>query len=472
MSAQLVEPACTQWSDWLAQRSAGHLLGRPLAAWRRETRGEVGLATDRPIVATGHQTLLWHPGILAKYLAVEAFRRRHPNVAVANLIVDQHAGGFGSFDVPVRRRDGSLAVRTFELTTQRPDVPMAMHEAFTPPRPPQDLPVALPSVQFGIERIFGAVYDHRDAPNAAMQMAAALADLMQPWVGPIPGVTATQLLGTSLGRSLLEAMVADPRRCAAAYNDAVAAVPEAGIGPLLIRDDYVELPLWRLRPDGRRMRAYDSDVQAWLEGGATTAPPLRLMPRALLLTALVRVGMCDLFIHGTGGATYDRAMEMWIKGWLGVVAAPVAVVTATLRLPLGASPAEPIDVRRALAAARRAWHDPESLAQGSPGPVKRGLLAEIESLPRRSQARKALFFEMHEKIAQLRREHDAAVREARERAATAARRAREAPIADRRTWTFVLYPPAMIDELAAAIDAAVAGEDAGSGVGAATAGGG
>ena len=201
----IVEPAGARWRELATRAAVSTFAGEPLGAWRRRTRAELGLPTGQPIVATGHQTLLWHPGILAKYLAVEAFRRRHGNVAVANLIVDQHAGGFGSFDVPVRRSDGSLAVRTIELTTQRADVPMAMHAAFTPPRPPPDLPVALPSVQFGIERIFGAVYDHRDAPNAAMQMAAALTDLMQPWVGPMPGVTATQLVGTSLARALLVA---------------------------------------------------------------------------------------------------------------------------------------------------------------------------------------------------------------------------------------------------------------------------
>jgi len=29
-----------------------------------------------------------------------------------------------------------------------------------------------------------------------------------------------------------------------------------------------------------------------------------------LLTALFRLGMCDLFIHGTAAPNYDRAMEL------------------------------------------------------------------------------------------------------------------------------------------------------------------
>ena len=58
-----------------------------------------------------------------------------------------------------------------------------------------------------------------------------------------------------------------------------------------------------------------------------------LMPRALLLTALVRLGMCDLFIHGTGGLIYDRVTEQWFADWLGQAEgsiAPMIGVTAAV----------------------------------------------------------------------------------------------------------------------------------------------
>lgn len=350
-----IHPECGQWPRRLDTWPAGRLLDRPVEAWREKTRLELGLQHDRPVIATGHQTLLWHPGILAKYLVVDAFADAH-GLGRANLIVDQHAGGFGAFDVPVRRPDGGLTNRTVTLTAPRPDVPMALHEPFTPPRPPLHWNLALPSVRNGVQRIFDAVYAHRDAPNAALQMAAALAELMRPWIGPMPNVTASDLVETSLARALLEAMASDPRGCAEHYNRAVSAVPESHIGPLVIRDDYVELPLWRVRPDGRRMRAYDNDIERALE----TDDPPRLLPRALCMTALIRLGMCDLFVHGTGGARYDRAMELWIHDWLGVDVAPIVVATATAHLPLG-DPDEPrLDRDAEIAAARRLWHDPES----------------------------------------------------------------------------------------------------------------
>ncbi|MHC4217661.1 MAG: hypothetical protein ACYSU7_04310 [Planctomycetota bacterium] len=450
-----VAPECGRWCDLLADPPAGRLLSDDLAEWRRRTRFELGLPVDRPVVATGHQTLLWHPGILVKYFAVNSFAGDRRDFAVANLIVDQHTGDFGRFDVPVRREDGTLASRSLTLTTARPGVPMVDHPAFSPPDVYPDLNAAIPSVAAGVERIVTAVAAHREQPNAARQMAAALDDLMSPWVAPMPGVGSSDLMGTSLGAALLRAMADDPQRCAATYNAAVRSVPDSGIPELEVTPDAVDLPLWRLNPDGRREHANESDARRCLdEGCRCTEGRCRLLPRALLLTALVRLGMCDLFIHGTGGANYDRAMERWLEHWLGIRPAPIAVATATLRLPLdGSGPDEP-EVAAALHAARRARHDPETAADlggGSPGAAKRAMLAAIDEAPRRSPERLALFLKMQEQLAALRERHAAPVIRAEERANAARQHAAEAPIARRRDWPFPLYPQEMIDALADAV---------------------
>jgi hypothetical protein len=450
-----IQPAPAAWADRARTPVDGALLGRPLAAWRGGVRRELGLADDVPVIATGHQTLLWHPGILAKYVAMDAVAAAG-GFARANLVVDQHAltdgarGDFGGFDVPIRRRDGALGVHRITLTRPRPDVPMAHHEAFEPAAPvlPAD---TLPSVVAGVERIHHAIATHQDAPTAARQMAAALDELMRPWLDPAPTVTATELLASSLGRAVLEAMVEDPWRCAAAYNAAVTAVPEARVAPLLVRDDYVELPLWRIRDDGRRMHAYDNDIEAALAGG-DGAPTL--MPRALCLTALIRLGLCDLFVHGLGGALYDRAMEQWVEGWLSVTPGAIAVASADLRLPLGDDGPAP-DVARATAAARHAWHDPEPPPRdgrtGGPGPVKRELLEAIASAPYRSARRREAFFAMHRELATLRSMHVGHVERLQRAAVDARRRVDDAAVTLRRDWPFPLYEPSAIEAMAETI---------------------
>ncbi len=158
MPAELtIDPDGRRWRDLINRPASGELAGAGIAQWRRRARAELGLPTDRPIAATGHQTLLWHPGILAKYLAVEAVAGDRSVIAVANLVVDQHTGDFGRFDVPVRGPDGGLAARPIRLTEPREGVPMVGHAAFEPPPMPTGLRPALPSVEAGIGRILSAV---------------------------------------------------------------------------------------------------------------------------------------------------------------------------------------------------------------------------------------------------------------------------------------------------------------------------
>lgn len=444
-----IEPSCARWTDRLERDSGDSVFGHSLAEWFAKTRRELGLDAAKPIVATGHQTLLWHPGILIKYLAVDAFAAAHA-CATANLIVDQHADGFGDFDVPLERADGSLIVRRLHLTTPRRGVPMGLHEPFTPPKPIGLGTGALPSVAHGVKLIYDRVYDHRDAASAARQMACALEDLTTPWVKPMPGVTASDLLGTTFAKALLAKMADDPEECVKAYNEAVQAMPEAGIGTLLIRDDYVELPLWRIRDDGRRMHAYDNDVQAWIE---TPGEAPALMPRALLLTALVRLGMCDLFVHGMGGANYDRAMERWVENWLGVKPSAIAMATATLRLPLMDERDGGPDLQLARQARRRAWHDPESSPEtpGRPGTTKATLLARIEQAPYGTSQRRKAFFDLHEHLRVLREEHVEKILRTERDLQGATLRTMNLQVADRRDWAFPLYPRDMLDELAAEV---------------------
>ena len=331
---------------------------------------------------------------------------------------------------------------------------MALHDAFEPTQPPRHWRPALPSVEQGVQRIIEAVSAHRDAPNAALQMAHALADLMAKWATSPPHVTASDLMETSLARAMMHRMIRDPHVCAELYNHAVRAVPEAGMRELRIDPVYVELPLWRLRDDGRRMPAYDNDVERALDEPGS-AP--RLMPRALFMTALVRMGMCDLFIHGTGGAKYDRAMEHWIDNWLGVNVGNVAVTSATLRLPLEIDQPPDIERDEAIRRYRRAWHDPQAAAtdHSSPGETKRRWLEYINSLPYGSSRRRAAYYEMHEALERMRHEHQHLLDHQREQIERIKRYTEQAPIAQARTWPFPLYPDKRIDALAELVNARV-----------------
>ncbi len=145
-------------------------------------------------------------------------------------------------------------------------------------------------------------------------------------------------------------------------------------------------------------------------------------------------------------------MERWARSWLGLQPSPVAVATATLRLPLRRADEPYIDLAEALHSARRAFHDPDgSATRGRPGPGKRLLLDAINDAPRNSERRFRAFTRMQEELDALRTENMVVLESARRNVETAQHQARENPIADRRDWAFPLYPREMIDEMADAV---------------------
>ncbi len=86
---------------------------------------------------------------------------------------------------------------------------------------------------------------------------------------------------------------------------------------------------------------------------------LRIRSRALTTTLFARLYLCDLFIHGIGGAIYDQITDRLIETIYGQHIPQFLVVTATLHLPLGEGfSATMADVRRHQALLRDLQQNP------------------------------------------------------------------------------------------------------------------
>jgi hypothetical protein len=79
----------------------------------------------------------------------------------------------------------------------------------------------------------------------------------------------------------------------------------------------------------------------------------RFRPRALTLTTWARLLLADLFIHGIGGAKYDRITDRLIERYYGIKPPDMACVSATVLMPLERFPVD----RTALIRARRKCRD-------------------------------------------------------------------------------------------------------------------
>lgn len=236
-------------------------------------------------------------------------------------------------------------------------------------------------------------------------------------LGRVQPVRVSRLCATAAFRALAAGLLLDARRGAECYNAAVLAyrrrhrVRARGrpVPLLAIDNNRVEVPLWVVRRgaprrrlyaeiDGERVRLLADDqvigegARSKLADAATHGAPWPierdgwgLRPRALTLSAFLRLFVAELFIHGIGGAKYDEVTEEFVAAHAGLTPAPIGCVSATLHLPLPHSALGPADIAEARHASRDLRYNPQRHLARVPDDLRR----EREELVRRSNELRA-----------------------------------------------------------------------------------
>ncbi len=436
---------------------ASRLLMGPIDEDSVRFRRELGLPTDGPIVMSGHQPIFWHPGILVKYMAAEALAAATGG-ACAHFVVDQDEVDPFAIDIPVRTEGGALSSRTLRLAPE--PAPGLSASSLKPGRPlslDDSTPHALPEIADRIGRLTQSLAAYTDEPNAAKQVVKANAALLEPVLPERPTVYASELHQTTLFGELLDRMTESPREAVASYNEAVRAVPEAKLTPLAMNEDeeMYELPLWSIAPGEPRRRVYHHDLES--------IDRSKLAPRALLATAAMRLAGCELFVHGTGGAVYDRATERWIGAWLSAKLAPSVSITADVRLPLAGETVSADVAHHARWLAHSARHNPGLIGKESAQHAKERLLAKISDARSRGEDPRPFYREIHDNRRTFEFAHADELHGLRARAERLERLHAESGIASRRDWASVLYGDDQLGEMIAQIREAISsGTEAGS----------
>ena len=453
-----IQPPPAQWRTALRSHNTSESA--------RRFRQQLGLPTDRSIVFSGHQAMIWHAGILAKYLAASHIAESCHGAA-AWVVVDQDPEDFGTLRLPRRHASGRLAAESVELVDAatiaaiRSGVPPCHISRFTIAKPANidELlnPVhhATPSTLPGHSAIL-ATLAAAPGTNAAEQLSAATQTLLAPLAPGVSHILATRLAHTDAFSALVARMAEDPIRCHHCYNDAAKRFPEAGIAPLATdKAGSPELPLWLIDPrTGLRKRIFAADLAQW--------PAQMLAPRALLLTALLRLEGCELFIHGAGGGAsgagegYDRVTEAWISTWLERPLAPAILVTATVTLPIGgAESVTPQQVEAARQKARKTRHDPALVGDAATVARKLQLISQLNAT--KDKHEKARIYDaMKSLLADAEKSNAPALAALDAQAEDLAARLADLPIASDRTWAFPLHDPTDLRDLSNRIRAITA----------------
>jgi hypothetical protein len=402
-------------------------------------RAQLDLPTDRPIVASGHQPIVFHPGIVAKLITLDHVAKRSGSASIW-IVPDQDVVDPGLVRTPTHA-DGFLDEHMIRLGGESNlNAPSAVLPAI---EMNQDLPEALSEIA---SWLMG--YEHE--ASIAKQFASAtigylceLLDLKQPTL-----IYASDLIPSEAGSAIIDAMLEDPRTAATMYNQSVEQHPDAGVRPLMITEESVELPLWRVEAHAR--------TQVIVRDG-DSIDRMNLMPTGLLMTAIMRTQLCELFIHGLGGYEYDQITEHWIRNWMGEELAPAVGASATMTIEHSSDHDIP-EPAQAAWIAHHAKHDPSMLGDSQAAAQKAELVQAIKSAKVEGNRDRAasLFAQMQSLLEDTRSTNAKALEQFRSDAQNARRASRSKELAADRTWGFPFYTHQQLqslkDEVVSALD--------------------
>jgi len=407
--------------DYLAKSNAS-LMNLPLRELRDAVRKWLGHSDDRPLIATGHQVELYHAGVWAKHVLINALAAKLDGSAV-HFAVDTDApkhlhlrwpGGSSSLTDDPRL---STAAWSGLLESPTPAHVDAIRGQFDLAASKWNFRPLLPQFLSSMKRLSadsGSLAQNLTNGIHALDWQLGLryhAMTASPiWQSPGYLLFAAHVLSRAADfASIYNSTLAEYRRLANVRN------PTRPWPDLKLTGDQCEVPFWCDDLAAQtRVRAYveptasgaalsihgesielDRSANGWALarrfGQFLAAHSLRLSPRALTLTVFLRLCAADQFVHGIGGGRYDQVTDRVIRSFIGIDPPAFSVTTATLLFPMAASQ-KLVDIRALRLEGRRLRH-------GWADPAKRQLARRIAGLPRKSPQRRQLYTHMHESLA-------------------------------------------------------------------------
>jgi hypothetical protein len=522
--AKLIEPPIEAAGELavanhrLIEASDYDLQGRRLSALAAQARAELVAAAHGytrsyrdvveptaplgPLFLAGHQPELFHPGVWLKNFVLDGLAQRNGGIAV-NLVVDSDTIKSTSLRVP----GGTIEAPTVE--------------GVLIDRPTAEIPFQARTIQ---DRSLFESFGRRAAARLAPLVPDPL--LREYWPLAVECSRRTDNLGECLAQSrhqwearwglttleipqssvcnleafgwltahllahlprfweIYNSALADYRRC---YHVRSLAHPAPD---LAAEDDWLEAPFWIWTDDDpRRRRVFarqrgseillsdrqqieipltisaESEADRAVEQlAALGGRGIHLRSRALLTTLAARLVFGDLFLHGIGGAKYDRLTDAIIERFFGVEAPSYMVVSGTLHLPIIRPQVNGDDLRAVERELRDLTFHPERFVDGSDGlrivdessaATSAGAWAAMELVAQKQHWIRAPFAPSHA------RERCRAIRsanellqpfvashrdEAQRRAGQLARQVRAEAILASRDYGFCLYPEKKLRE--------------------------
>lgn len=406
----------------LASASQTIVQNLPLNELRSASRHAIGHPDGLPLVATGHQTELYHPGVWIKDVVIDAIASRLQGKALHLAVDTDHVKHlvlrYPGATLPISDDPRSTSADWSALVASPSSRQLELLE--------QSVRETTASLNFRtLLPEFLQQLRITNEPNLSRALTTALLRIDQSLGLSRSSVIASDLWASDAFAVFVHHVAAHADRFADDYDATLDAYraetgvtnPNRPMPNLLRTSESVELPLWlddlatgrRTRPtvfriDGvwvlqpvdRDAFPFDPRLDGWEAARRLKEylrqSRLRLAPRALTLTMFVRLCLVDLFVHGIGGGRYDQVTDRIIERHFGIEPPAFAVTTATLLFPTA--------VGRKRTCLRCLAQEGHRLRHALPGDRKRALVQAIAAAPRRSMQRGRLFSQMHRELAE------------------------------------------------------------------------
>ena len=334
-----------------------------------------------PIIETGHEPILYHPGIWIKNHLAHYLVKKLGGISV-NMIVDNDACNMGLMYVPILSKiSASVGKVAFVKNKDHVACEEIVFDDFEPILQFKEEVIDLLSKNILREDIKTTIEDMQDMFG---QFINRIGECYQQGCSDMVGLltAARRSLEEDFGIENLEVPVSwmcdtdgfyhfllhilyESERFAKIYNEILAEYrgihkirSKANPLPdLKIMGNLIEIPFWVWKAGGQRAKCYrvnegedikitdGADILVILkknEGAMENLSRLKVLmetgikirPRAITMTMFSRMFFSDVFIHGIGGAKYDTITDEIIKEFFGIDPPGFVTISATLFLPL------------------------------------------------------------------------------------------------------------------------------------------
>ncbi|MEW5767029.1 MAG: hypothetical protein AB1797_05290 [bacterium] len=409
---------------------------QPPASWDERLQSKI-------VIATGHQPIFYHPGILFKDMVVNALIERGGFWGL-NLVVDSDTWPGQLIPIPCLR-DGILSLERVELFSREKNV--AAEELPSPGL--EEFEANWNYISQKIERLL---------PGSNRRTFVRYSEITRgliPFCKNLPElvVFSRRLFEEEMGFKHAEVFLSSlcggeeflyfvslilvrAKEFVLKYNSRLEQYrtkkgirhPLSPFPNLKIEDSRLELPFWIWEPGQERATLYlkFTGPQAWICRneeeildlkaahlssqnipelsdwlGRLEAAGYKLRPKALMLTLFARLFLCDLWIHGVGGAEYEELNNQLAGDLFSVSLPPYAVASATLYLGIKGEEQGPVVDERQIEALRNQLRlmqfNPERFIDSADEESQR-LIAERTSLIERMRSVNGPKGELHQKV--------------------------------------------------------------------------